>query len=140
MEGLQALRAEDRPHIDAQDTRQLKGSFDLDAAYRAVDPNGNRWDFGIAYQHSDRPQETVYWVELHTASDSQVSAVIRKTQWLFNWFKGPGRDLAAFERDVLWISSGATKFTLGAPQRRQMAQAGLRHVGGRLRILDLRGD
>jgi len=136
--GLQALRAEDKPHIDPEDPRNLTGSVDIDAAYLAADPNGNRWDFAIGYQHANRTKEVVYWVELHTGSDSEVKVVIKKAQWLLNWFKGPGKKFAVFERDIFWVSSGATKLSPSAPQKKQMAQSGLRQVGGRLRISNVR--
>jgi len=136
--GLQALRAEDKPHIVPEDSRKLAGSVDIDAAFQEADPNGNRWDFAIGYQHENRTNEVIYWVELHTASDSQIKVVIKKAQWLLAWFKGAGKNLAAFERDILWVSSGATRLSPSAPQRKQMAQAGLRQVGGKLRILDKR--
>ena len=138
--GLRALRSRDRQHIDAQPTANLRGSIDVDAAWRPIQPNANRWDFGIAYQHSDRQEEFVYWVETHTANDSQVKVVIRKAQWLLAWLKNGGRPLNKFERDIVWVSSGATKFTLTAPQKKQMAAAGLRNCGSRLRIRGQRGD
>lgn len=137
--GLQALRAEDRPHIDAENTRRLTGSVDVDTALQGTYPNANRWDFAIAYEHANRPAEVIYWVELHTASDSQVKVVIRKAQWLLQWLKDSGKLLAGFERDIVWVSSGPTSFTLSAPQRKQMAQAGLQHRGSVLRISEKRG-
>jgi hypothetical protein len=138
--GLQALRAEDRPHIAPQNTRNLRGSVDVDTAWRRLEPKANRWDFAIAYQHTDRQEEFVYWVETHTASNSQANKVILKAQWLLNWLRNAGRNLNAFERDIVWVSSGATKFTLTAPQKNRMAAAGLRNCGGRLRITDACGD
>jgi hypothetical protein len=132
--GLQALRAEDKPHIDPEDPRKLQGSVDIDAANVRVDPQGNRWDFAIAYEHTNRDAEVVYWVELHTASDSQVGKVIKKAQWLQAWFQGNGKLLKPFEKEILWVSSGATTFTLSAPQKKQMAQVGLKTCGGNLRI------
>lgn len=137
-EGLQALRPEDKPHVQAENTRALRGSVDIDAAYQKVEPNANRWDFAIAYQHTNRKEEVIYWVELHTASDSQVKVVIKKVQWLLAWLKKSGKKLSAFERDILWLSSGATKISPTAPQRKQMAQAGLRQVGGILKIRNKR--
>jgi hypothetical protein len=137
--GLQALRAEDKPHIKAEDTHRLRGSVDVDTALQKAEPNANRWDFGIAYQHSDRDDEVVYWTELHTASDSEVKVVIAKARWLLAWLKNGGSNLAGFERDIVWVSSGATTFTLTSPQRKQMAAAGLRHVGARLSIRNQRG-
>ncbi len=137
--GLQALRPEDKPHIEADDTRRLKGSIDLDRAWQPLDPYGNRWDFGIAYQHSDMLDEFIYWVETHTASDHEVDRVIRKARWLLDWLKGPGKRLAQFEREVVWVSSGATTFTLTAPKKKRMAEAGLLHRGLKLAIRNERG-
>lgn len=137
-EGLHALRAQDRPHIEAENTRKLVGSVDVDSALQQAEPNANRWDFAIAYQHTNRDAEVIYWTELHTASDSEVKLVIRKAVWLRGWLKADGRKMAAFERDIVWVSSGPTSFQLTGPQRKQMAQAGLRHVGSRLRIRNKR--
>ncbi|MBE7494465.1 MAG: hypothetical protein HS117_05940 [Verrucomicrobiaceae bacterium] len=136
--GLQALRAEDKPHIEAEDTRKLTGSVDVDTANLVSEPHSNRWDFGIAYQHTNRSGEVVYWVETHTASDSQVGVVIKKAAWLQQWFKGHGKHLALFEKDIVWVSSGATTFTLSSTQRKQMAALGLRPIGGKLRIRNKR--
>src|SRR5258708_2171389 len=93
--GLQALRAEDKPHINAADTRCLSGSADIDSAYRSIEPHANRWDFAIAYQHTNRAAECIYWVELHTANDSEVKVVIRKAGWLRNWLNNAGKPLAS---------------------------------------------
>ena len=139
-EGLQALRAQDRPHIVPEATRNLRGSVDVDTAWRRLEPKANRWDFAIAYQHSDRREEFIYWVETHTANDSQVNKVILKARWLLNWLQNGGRPLSRFERDIVWVSSGATTFTLNAPQTKQMAAVGLRICGSRLRIPEQRGN
>lgn len=132
--GLQALRTQDCLHIEAEDTRKLTGSVDVDSALQKIQPNANRWDFAVAYQHTNRDAEVIYWTELHTASDSEVKVVIKKALWLRGWLKSGGERLAAFERDIVWVSSGPTSFQLTGPQRKQMAQAGLRHVGSRLLI------
>ena len=137
--GLQALRAEDRPHIRAADTRALTGSVDVDTAWMRIEPNANRWDFAIGYQHEDRTVECRYWVELHTASDNQVDVVLRKVRWLLRWLKGEGMAMDGFERDIVWVSSGRTDYTLNGPQRRSFADHGLRQTGGILRISRKRG-
>lgn len=133
-EGLQALRPEDKPHIAPEDTRRLKGSVDIDKAYQKLDPQANRWDFAIAYQHSNHEKEVVYWVELHTASDSQVKVVIKKAKWLFGWLKKEGKELADLDRSIVWVSSGNTSFTRGAPQLKKIAQAGIKYAGNKLCI------
>lgn len=138
--GLRALRAEDRPHIEVNDPRRLRGSADVDAALQPTQPQEHRWDFAIAYQHTNRKDECVYWVEIHTASDSQVSVVLDKLKWLMDWLDGDGKEFDAFEREFIWISSGATTFTPASKQRRQFAQLGLRQTGTILRIQNTRPD
>jgi len=130
--GLQALRDKDKPHVVAEDTRRLTGSVDIDTAYEPVDPNANRWDFAIAYQHTNRTAEVVYFIEPHTADDSEVETAIKKANWLRQWLRGKGYRLAKFERGdyFYWIASGATEFTRHSEsKRKRMAAAGLKCVG-----------
>ena len=136
--GLGALRAQDRPHIAAQNTHNLSGSADLDAALQQQEPNAHRWDFAIGYQHINRPLECIYWVEIHTATDREVNVVLDKLRWLKQWLRGDGQRLALFERDFIWVSSGGTSFTLTSPQQKQFAVLGLQHKGRVLRIPDRR--
>jgi hypothetical protein len=138
--GLQALRPEDKTHIRAADTRAITGSVDIDTALAKVQPNANRWDFGIGFQHEDRRSECMYFVELHTANDSQVYVVIRKLRWLLAWLKGEGKAFNGFERDFVWVSSGRTDYTLNGPQRRAFADLALRQTGGVFRIPRKRGS
>lgn len=138
--GLRALRAEDRPHIRPEDPRLLGGSADVDAALQPTQPQEHRWDFAISYQHSNRKAECLYWVEIHTASDSQVSVVLDKLKWLRDWLAGDGKALDKFEREFVWVSSGATTFTPASKQRRQFAQLGLIQRGTILRIRNVRPD
>ena len=97
--GLEALRAQDRPHIVAENTRLLRGSVDVDKALQKKEPNAHRWDFAIGHKHTNRNQECIYWVEIHTASDSEVNVVLDKLRWLKNWLAGNGRTLDGFERE-----------------------------------------
>lgn len=76
----------------------------------------------------------VYWVEIHTANDKEIKVVLDKLRWLRAWLKGDGVLLSRFERDFVWVSSGATSFTLSSPQLKQFAQLGLQHKGSVLRI------
>ena len=132
--GLSALRAQDRPHVEPEDPRRLTGSVDVDSALRSHQPNEHRWDFAVGHRHINRQKECVYWVEIHSASDKEVQVVLEKLRWLKSWLAGGGNLLDQFERDFVWVSSGATSFTLNAPQRKRFAQLGLQHKGRILRI------
>ena len=136
--GLGALRSRDKPHVAPEDPRRLKGSADIDSALQPHQPNANRWDFAVGYRHTDRTQDCVYWVEIHTGNDKEVKVVLDKLRWLRTWLAGDGILLNRFERDFIWVSSGATSFTLGSPQLKQFAQLGLQHRGSVLRIPSMR--
>jgi hypothetical protein len=136
--GLQALRANDRNHVSAEDTRRLKGSVDIDGALQAQHPHANRWDFAIGYRHSNRQQDCIYWLEIHTANDEETEVVLRKLAWLQQWLASEGRPLKDFECDFIWVSSGSTSFTLTAPQVKRFAELGLQQRGRVLRIRDKR--
>jgi len=114
------------------------GSADVDSALRAHEPNAHRWDFAVGHRHTNRQKDCVYWVEIHTANDKEVKVVLDKLRWLKSWLARPGSLLNQFERDFVWVSSGSTSFTLGAPQRKTFAQLGLQHKGKVLRIPTLR--
>lgn len=136
--GLQALRAQDRPHVVPEDPRQLQGSVDVDNALQHRQPNAHRWDFAIGHRHENRQKDFIYWVEVHTAADKQVKVVLKKLNWLRSWLERDGNLLDQFDREFVWVSSGATTFTLDAPQRKQFAQYGLEHKGKVLRIPSVR--
>jgi hypothetical protein len=134
--GLGALRREDKPHVKPEDTTttRLRGSVYIDRALQAQDPHGNRWDFAIGYQHTNRSDEFIYWVETHTGSDSQISVMLRKLDWLKAWLKGDGKELAKFDKLYVWAPSGATSFTKGATQVKILATKGLHYSGSVFKI------
>ena len=133
-DGLGALRAEDKPHIKAEDTRRLCGSADVDGALQPSDPSANRWDFAIGHQHTNRKDVFIYWVETHTGSDNQIKVVLKKLEWLKAWLRRDGQRLDKFDRDMIWVSSGHTLFTKGSAQVKTLAQKGLIYSGATLRI------
>lgn len=134
--GLGALRAEDKPHVQPDDPRRLRGSVDVDKAYQRVREHAqsNRWDFGLSFQHTNRKKEFVYWLEIHTGSDSEISVVLRKLAWLKEWLNGDGKALKAFECQFVWTPSGATNFTKRARQVKALAGAGLHYTGAGFKI------
>ena len=136
--GLGALRSEDKPNIAPADPRRFRGSVDIDTALRKLQEHSqaNRWDFAVGFQHSNRKNEFVYWIEIHTGSDSQISVVLRKLEWLRHWLVGEGAPLAGFECEFVWVPSGATKFTKRSRQVKALAGKGLHYSGTVFKIPD----
>lgn len=134
--GLGALRKQDKEHIKPEDTstKHLLGSVDIDTALKKLEPDANRWDFAIGYQHGNRSDEFVYWVETHAGSDGQIKVMEKKVAWLKNWMNGDGKEMAKFDRQIVWAPSGATSFTKGATQVRQLADKGIFYSGSVFRI------
>jgi hypothetical protein len=127
--GLGALRRGDKGHIEAEDTRRLRGSVDVDTALKPSCPDEPRWDYAIGHKPSNPDTETVYWVEIHPASSGEVKAVLEKLAWLKAWLRKAAPKLNALHREFIWVSSGKTSFTLSSPQLKQFAQHGLQHKG-----------
>lgn len=131
--GLQALRPEDKPHIKPQSTTKLSGSVDIDTAYQQAPAHAsaNRWDFAIGYQHTNRVDEVIYWVETHTGSDAEIKTMLKKLAWLKAWLRSEGRPLTAFKGEYFWAPSGATSFSKGAKQVKALASLGLLYAGSK---------
>ncbi len=136
MPGLGALRSQDKARIDPENTSSthLRGSVDIDAAWIALDPHGNRWDFAIGYQHHNRSDEFIYWVETHTGADDQIAVMFRKLDWLKTWLSGPGKKLAKFDKSFVWVPSGTTSFTQGSTQVKKLSDRGIIYSGSKFRI------
>lgn len=132
--GLRALNNRDKEHIDPEDTKRLTGSVALDSKLRRKYPNDERWDYGIGHRPTNLTKETVYWVEIHPASNGEVKVVLAKLQWLQEWLRKNAPHLYAMRKAYVWISSGKTSFTLSSPQQKQFALLGLEHKGRRLKI------
>jgi hypothetical protein len=127
--GLNALRAVDRRHVQAEVPEKLTGSVDVDTALKQAFPNDSRWDYAIGHQPANLKEEVVHWVEVHPASDGQVKVVLAKLRWLQQWLRTAAPKLNAMRREFVWVSSGKTSFTLSSTQQKQFAQLGLRHKG-----------
>jgi len=127
--GLGALRGVDKKHVDAENTRRLRGSVDVDTALKATCPGDPRWDYAIGHRPANFATEIVYWVEIHPASTGEVNAVLQKLAWLKAWLRESAPQLDALRRAFIWVSSGKTSFTLSSPQQKRIAQQGLQHKG-----------
>lgn len=127
--GLQGLEAADRAHISVRAPRSLSGSVDLDSSLASRYPNANRWDYGIGRKGVGR-NDQVYWIEVHPATDQEVSTVLNKLRWVRDWLSASGFPLTDPKPEFIWISSGRTSSSLSAPLRKRLAERhGLFHAG-----------
>ena len=140
-EGIQALENRHRRHVTCGDSRRLTGSIDLDKALvREPDhANAPRWDYGVGYRPRNGPEQAV-WVEVHSATTKEVSAVLQKLQWLRDWLNGDAEQLmrmtnaTAEDCRYVWIASAGVRIPGNSPQARQLNTSG---IGKVLRHLSL---
>ena len=132
--GKQALENRHRNLVTCEDPRRLTGSIDLDSAL-ARQPgytNAARWDYGLGYRPPAEKREQAVWIEVHSATTSEVSAVLKKLQWLKDWlnagagcleqmtYRGSAPDLR-----FVWIASAGVKIPRNSPQARQLSRSAI---------------
>jgi hypothetical protein len=131
--GLQALSEADRNRIKCAKPRALTGSLNLDETLAESRPNDSRWDYGIglvAAHNADR----VVWVEVHPASSSHIQQVIDKHVWLLRFLNADAPLLDKLPPAFVWVASGRVCIPASSPQRRRLAQLGIRFAGEMLRL------
>lgn len=133
--GKQALANKHRKLVTCADSRRLTGSIDLDSALQKVPGHADkpRWDYGLGYTPANGQQQAI-WIELHSATTKEVSAVLKKLQWLRDWLNSEARELrqltdfANANCRFVWIASSSVKISRNSPQARRLSQSGLRRV------------
>ena len=129
--GLRAMKAADSTHVSALRPRQLLGSADVDRSLAEILPNAARWDYLVGRSHGGHHQ--AHWIEIHPAgSGANIGEVVKKLAWLTGWLQG--NPLAVYPRDIVWVASGKSAFTVRAPAVRALAARGCRFAGGHLQL------
>lgn len=97
--GLQALGQYSRL-IHCNNPVQIEGSVDIDSCLMARFPNDNRWDYALGWNN------TIYYVEVHHVSDSEVQTMINKYRWLRDWQnRQPNTAQLKNGSKVFWVNS-----------------------------------
>lgn len=132
--GKQALKGEHRDQVRCSNSRRFSGSINLEAAVLAVDgqeQQGNLWDYGLGFRERDGSESAV-WVEIHPASTTEVSTVLKKLAWLQRWLHSEARELEALTHQegrparFIWLATASgVHIRPGTPQARRLQQAGL---------------
>jgi hypothetical protein len=111
--------------IQLADTSLCEGSMDIDTATTALYPNDARWDYAFCYKSE------VFFVEVHTANTREVSAVLKKLQWLKDWLVEHAPEinkLKAAKTPFVWIQSNNFQIPKTSPQYRVMVQKGMKPI------------
>jgi hypothetical protein len=128
--GLKAL-GPDSARVKIARPRRAAHSVALDAALAGALPHAPRWDYGIGLTAEGGAH--VAWVEVHTATSSEVEAVLKKLAWLKQWL-ADGQDVCAQSvRSFHWVATDAGVH-IDSARRRRLNAAGLRMPQSHLRL------
>ncbi|MFM7931910.1 MAG: hypothetical protein ACKO9Q_29720, partial [Pirellula sp.] len=73
-------------------------------------------------------------VEVHPATEGEVSKVVKKLAWLKSFINAEVAELAQIKSRIFWISSGKTSISPTSKKRRILALNGIELAGKKLRI------
>lgn len=141
--GKQALENKHRGKVSCTDSRRLTGSIFLDSALEKVPGYADkpRWDYGLGYKpEKGKGQECAVWVEVHSAKTSEVSAVLKKLQWLRDWLNTEAeqlRKMTLLAKDgfrFVWIASSRVDIPLNSPKARLLNTKGISKPQKRLSL------
>ena len=124
--GLQGLEKSTRAAIEVADTQLIDGSVNIDECTKKMYPQDNRWDYAVGYAGK------VYFIEDHSAKDSEVSTMLAKLQWLKNWLKKDEQaklnTLKAPNKPYIWVAPNGNHISKSSKWDRQVSQAKLTPV------------
>lgn len=123
--GLKALK-QHRSKIQLSDTNECQGSVEIDESVKSHYPQDNRWDYCFSYKNE------VFFVEVHTASTSEVSTVLRKLKWLKDWLHHQAPHINALKakskHPFYWIQSNGFHILPNSQQYRQAIQEKIKPI------------
>jgi len=126
MEGKKAILNSERNKVELADDTRCGGSLFIDKclADQKKYPNDNRWDYAIDYCGE------VYFVEVHTASDGEVSNVIKKLEWLKSWLQNSASEINLLKASApyFWIQSNGYHISKNSTWERRAIQKGIKPV------------
>lgn len=127
VKGSSAIRKDHRALIATKELARIWDSLNFDSATQGLYPEENRWDYFVSVSGC----ELIVGIEPHSASDSEVSVIIRKKNHAAAVLQD---QLAPGARVSRWYWVASTKIRFGRMERstRQLNRAGITFVGNRI--------
>jgi len=112
--------------------RTVTGSIDLDGALANLPEYAglNRWDYGIGYNPSNG-KECAVWIEVHSANDQEVGALVRKVKQLKGYLKAHAPKLWKLTLSTpenlryIWLGTKSVNLSRHDPAFRRAMQEGI---------------
>jgi len=128
MEGKLAILNKERSKVELTESRKCGGSLFIDDCLINQNkyPSENRWDYAIDYNGE------VFFIEVHTASTSEVSTVLKKLAWLKDWLIHKAPEInslrAKTKTPFYWVQSNGYHILPNSSQERLVIQKGLKPI------------
>lgn len=122
--GLGAMRKQDRALIDSDISTQFEDSIDIDEAARPGNEQENRWDYLLGISNGSR----LIAVEPHTAGEGEISVVVAKRIFSKKFLEDHLIDGKGVEK-WLWVASGKVGFLSIEKAKLRLDQNGIEFVG-----------
>lgn len=122
--GLSALESAHRKYFSTDIRAVFSDSLEIDENFRSGREQENRWDYLVGHG----PSGEVVAVEPHSASQGEISTVIKKRAAAREYLRTHLRDGAKVVK-WLWVASGKVMFASTEKAIRQLDQNGIEFVG-----------
>ena len=125
--GKQAILHKERNKVELNEPSKCGGSLFIDQCLidQKLYPNDNRWDYAIDYDGK------TYFIEVHTASSSEVNTVIRKLAWLKQWLINNAPELnklKATKTPFYWVQSDGYHIARNSSYERSAIESGIKPI------------
>ena len=125
-DGKLAILSKERVKVELTVSKKCGGSLFIDQCLidQKKYPNANRWDYAIDYDGQ------VYFFEVHTASSSQVSTVIKKLEWLKEWLNTNAPEINSLKAKApfYWVQSNGYHILPNSSYEKAANQKGIRPI------------
>jgi|GEM_PF-1071535 len=126
-DGLQAVKHDDRVHIEERLRPAFADSLDIDTPFTKEHGTENRWDYLLGHRDSGR----IVGFEPHSAHDKEIKVVIKKRARAIEQLGDHLRDRVSVA-DWFWVASGKVDFTAMDKTVNQLANNGIAFIGKQL--------
>jgi len=123
-DGIQAVERAHRPLIDAALRSLFADSLDLDKALEQGNEQDHRWDYLLGHS----PTHNVVGLEPHSASNGEISRVIKKRRAALDQLRTELKTGAAVA-EWFWVASGTVDFTPIDKAHLRLSENGITFVG-----------
>lgn len=124
LDGLAAVERSHMKYFNADIRAHFADSLEIDKSLRQGREQENRWDYLLGHA----PSGEVIAVEPHSASQGEISTVIRKRAAAREQLREHLRDGARIAK-WLWVASGKVHFVATEKAKLQLDQNGIEFVG-----------